>query len=118
MLEGVLRMADLTAGGNLSAGMEDLYTRRIPDYAARRDAALYERSAINWPEKITAPLLLLHGDADPYVLADPVDRTQRYAPRGRYVALAGIGHFAHEEAPQEVNEHLRRFLAQVYGPAT
>ncbi|HNF06902.1 MAG TPA: alpha/beta hydrolase, partial [Mycobacterium sp.] len=68
--------------------------------------------------QLDVPLLHLHGDADPYVLADPVDRTQRYAPRGRYVALAGIGHFAHEEAPQEVNEHLRRFLAQVYGPAT
>ena len=68
--------------------------------------------------QLDVPLLHLHGDADPYVLADPVDRTQRYAPRGRYVALAGVGHFAHEEAPQEVNEHLRRFLAQVYGPAT
>lgn len=68
--------------------------------------------------QLDVPLLHLHGDADPYVLADPVDRTQRYAPRGRYVALAGIGHFAHEEAPQEVNEHLRRFLAQVYGPVT
>ena len=51
--------------------------------------------------QLDVPLLHLHGDADPYVLADPVDRTQRYALRGRYVALAGVGHFAHEEAPQE-----------------
>ncbi|MGA5462890.1 alpha/beta fold hydrolase [Mycobacterium sp. NPDC050041] len=64
---------------------------------------------------IAVPVLHLRGDADPYVLADPVYRTQRYAPHGRYVSIAGAGHFAHEEAPQEVNEQLSRFLAQVYG---
>lgn len=66
---------------------------------------------------LDVPLLHLRGDADPYVLADPVDRTQRFAPRGRFVALAGVGHYAHEEAPGEVNDHLRRFRDQVYGPA-
>jgi pimeloyl-ACP methyl ester carboxylesterase len=64
---------------------------------------------------LAVPMLHLRGDADPYVLADPVDRTQRYAPHGRYVSIAGTGHFAHEEAPDVVNEHLLRFLAQVSG---
>jgi pimeloyl-ACP methyl ester carboxylesterase len=63
---------------------------------------------------LTVPVLHLRGDADPYVLADPVDRTQRYAPHGRYVSIADSGHFAHEEAPALVNEQLSRFLAQVY----
>lgn len=66
---------------------------------------------------LVVPLLHLRGDADPYVLADPVDRTQRYAPRGRFVSVSGVGHYAHEEAPDEVNEHLRRFLGQVYETA-
>lgn len=66
--------------------------------------------------QLPVPLLHLRGDADPYVLADPVRRTLRYAPHGRYVSLSGAGHFGHEEAPDEVNEQLRRFLAQVYGP--
>ena len=57
----------------------------------------------------------VRGDADPYVLADPVYRTQHYAPHGRYVSIAGAGHFGHEEAPEVVNEQLSRFLAQVYG---
>jgi pimeloyl-ACP methyl ester carboxylesterase len=48
------------------------------------------------------------------VLADPVYRTQHYAPHGRYVSIAGAGHFGHEEAPEVVNEQLMRFLAQVY----
>ena len=64
---------------------------------------------------LAVPMLHLRGDTDPYVLADPVDRTQRYAPHGRYVSIAGAGHFAHEEAPELVNEHLLRFLGQVYG---
>ncbi|MBS4727739.1 alpha/beta hydrolase [Mycobacterium sp. SM1] len=62
------------------------------------------------------PLLHLRGDADPYVLADPVERTQRYAPHGRYVSISGAGHFSHEEMPEEVNRHLMRFFEQVHGP--
>jgi pimeloyl-ACP methyl ester carboxylesterase len=64
---------------------------------------------------LAVPVLHLRGDADPYVLADPVYRTQRYAPHGRYVSIAGTGHFGHEEAPEVVNDQLSRFLAQVYG---
>jgi pimeloyl-ACP methyl ester carboxylesterase len=64
---------------------------------------------------LTVPVLHMRGDADPYVLADPVLRTQRFAPQGRYLSIAGAGHFAHEEDPEHVNEQLRRFLDGVYG---
>jgi pimeloyl-ACP methyl ester carboxylesterase len=60
------------------------------------------------------PLLHMRGEADPYVLADPVQRTQRYAPQGRFVSLSGAGHYGHEEAPEQVNGHLQRFLAHVH----
>lgn len=66
--------------------------------------------------QLTVPLLHLRGDADPYVLAAPVERTQRYAPHGRYISLSGVGHFSHEEAPDEVNKYLMRFLQQVHEP--
>jgi pimeloyl-ACP methyl ester carboxylesterase len=67
-------------------------------------------------QQLGMPLLHLRGDADPYVLADPVDHSQRYAPQGRYRSISGAGHFSHEEAPEEVNRHLMRFLEQVHGP--
>ncbi|TRW80084.1 alpha/beta hydrolase [Mycolicibacterium sp. 018/SC-01/001] len=64
---------------------------------------------------IAVPVLHLRGDTDPYVLADPVYRTQHFAPHGRYVSVDAAGHFAHEEAPDAVNAQLERFLRQVYG---
>jgi pimeloyl-ACP methyl ester carboxylesterase len=60
------------------------------------------------------PVLHLRGDGDPYVLADPVYRTQKFAPQGRYVSIGGAAHFAHEEEPGAVNEQLSRFLPEVY----
>ena len=59
------------------------------------------------------PMLHMRGDADPYVLSDPVERTLRYAPQGRFVSLSGAGHFGHEEAPEQVNDHLMRFFRQL-----
>lgn len=43
---------------------ERVYKRFIPNFEEREDEALTERSAICWPEKISAPLLLLHGTND------------------------------------------------------
>lgn len=62
--------------------------------------------------QIDVPLLHLRGDADPYVLADSVDRSRRYASRGRFSAIAGAGHYAHEESPAQTNEEIQRFLAR------
>lgn len=61
--------------------------------------------------RLDVPLLHLRGDGDPYVLADPVERSRRYASRGTFTSIAGAGHYAHEEAPAETNDHLQRFLA-------
>ncbi|GFG54036.1 alpha/beta hydrolase [Mycolicibacterium agri] len=63
--------------------------------------------------ELAVPMLHIRGDRDPYVLADPVQRTQRYAPHGRYVTVAGAGHFVHEEEPDAVNDELMRFLGQL-----
>lgn len=60
--------------------------------------------------QLDLPLLHLRGTSDPYVLADPVERSRRFAPRGQFVEHAGVGHYAHEEAPAEINTHLQRFL--------
>jgi pimeloyl-ACP methyl ester carboxylesterase len=63
--------------------------------------------------RIDIPVLHLRGSADPYVLADPVVRSRPYAPHGRFAEIPGIGHYAHEESPQAVNNALQRFLDSV-----
>ena len=85
--------ADLTAVA-VGAGVADLF-----DLAARRDdmeqifqryalegkdreTALRERSAVQWPEKLNAPLLIMHGDAD-----DTVDVSQARVLAGKLEAL-------------------------------
>src|SRR5690625_3726243 len=75
-----------------------------------RDEGRRFMTAMNGP--IPVPILHLRGECDPYVLADPVDRTRRHAPHGRYVSIADAGHFAHEEAPDAVSGHLQRFIAE------
>lgn len=60
--------------------------------------------------RLDVPLLHLRGDADPYILADPVDRSRRYAERGQFATVADAGHYAHEETPAEVNALLQGFL--------
>lgn len=65
-------------------------------------------------QQLGVPLLHIRGDADPYVLAAPVEASQRYAPHGRYLSVSGAGHFSHEEAPEEINRQLTRFLDQVH----
>jgi len=65
-------------------------------------------------KQLGIPSLHLRGDADPYVLGAAVERTQRYAPHGRYISVAGAGHFSHEELPDDINRHLMRFFEQVH----
>ena len=62
---------------------EHVYKRLIPDFEAREEEALEERSAICWPEKISCPLLLLHGTAD--------DRVQHQQSQQLADALAALG---------------------------
>lgn len=77
----------------------------------RGEGRRFMRSMI---KQLGIPLLHLRGDADPYVLAAAVERTQRYAPHGRYISVAGAGHFSHEELPDDINRHLMRFFEQVH----
>lgn len=44
--------------------LENVIKPLVPHYHEQPQHTLAERSAVLWPEKITVPLLLLHGDAD------------------------------------------------------
>lgn len=63
--------------------------------------------------QLDLPLLHLRGADDPYVLADPVERSHRFTRGGQFLEQDGVGHYAHEEAPAAVNERLQQFLTSV-----
>lgn len=76
-------VSDLTTMAAQQSDMVDLYARRIPNYAQHAEEEIAARSAIKWPEKITAPLLILHGDADPRISVEDA--------RALYSALSDLG---------------------------
>jgi dipeptidyl aminopeptidase/acylaminoacyl peptidase len=59
-------------------GIVERVTKLIPDYASRGAAALSERSAMNWPEKVNVPLLIIHGGEDEEV---PVSQALAFATK-------------------------------------
>jgi dipeptidyl aminopeptidase/acylaminoacyl peptidase len=59
-------------------GLANRVTKLIPDYSSRGDAALAERSAMQWPDKITVPLLMIHGADDEEV---PVSQPLLFAAK-------------------------------------
>lgn len=63
-------------------------------------------------QPLGVPSLHLRGAQDPYVLADAVAESRRWARDGRFVTLAAAGHFTHEESPDEVNDLLAEFLTR------
>ena len=55
---------DLTDQLRLRPDFSKVYEEYIPDYKTNPSEALSQRSAIDWPDKINTPVLLLHGTAD------------------------------------------------------
>ena len=113
------------AGEDFPEAMQH-YRQAIQIPSAAHSALEYQRWAVRsqfrsegrrfmklMDRRLDIPLLHLRGSADPYVIADPVARSRRYAQHGRFAEIPGIGHYAHEESPHAVNNALQRFLDAV-----
>lgn len=62
--------------------------------------------------RLAVPLLLLHGARDAAVPPDSAQAAARQVRNGQFVALAGLGHLAHEEQPGEVAAAIRAFAVE------
>ena len=60
---------DLAAFGARAPGVLAEAVKLIPDYVQKGTAALQERSVMNWPDAVNAPLLIMHGANDEEVPA-------------------------------------------------
>lgn len=52
--------------------------------------------------KVTAPVLLIHGERDSAVPTSAVEQARKRLPHTQLTILAGLGHLAHEEQPELV----------------
>jgi pimeloyl-ACP methyl ester carboxylesterase len=61
--------------------------------------------------RVAAPTLVLYGDRDPLFSPSAYDDHERHAESLRLEAVAGVGHYLPEEAPQVVAERALDFVA-------
>ena len=93
----------------------DVLAQLVPRFAARRDSALAERSAVRWPARLNpdTPILLMHGSADwridpgqAFAMAQGLQAARRPF---RFVLFEGGDHALAEHAA-EVNRLTRDWL--------
>ncbi|MBA4045094.1 MAG: alpha/beta hydrolase [Erythrobacter sp.] len=60
---------------------------------------------------VANPVLLLHGGNDPAIPPDWAKDAARWLPNARLELLPGLGHLAHEEAPEKAAAHIAAFLS-------
>lgn len=61
---------------------------------------------------VANPVLLLHGGNDPAIPPDWARDAHSWLPNARLEVLSGLGHLAHEEAPDKVAGLITAFLTQ------
>lgn len=62
--------------------------------------------------ELKMPMLLLHGAEDRWVPVSHAERLAKAMPGARLQVMEGVGHFAMEDAPEEVADLLASFLEQ------
>ena len=63
--------------------------------------------------RITAPVLVIHGDRDAITTSDWAKSCARLAPDGRYVPIRGAAHAAHFSHPQQVARLVLSFVSEL-----
>ena len=62
--------------------------------------------------RLTTPLLLIHGEADAAIPLSNARAAAALIPDARLTPLAGLGHLAHEERPEEVARLIHAFIGE------
>jgi pimeloyl-ACP methyl ester carboxylesterase len=60
--------------------------------------------------RVTAPLLAIQGEDDPYGTLAQIDDIATRAPQTRLLKLPACGHSPHKDRPDDVTTAIRRFL--------
>jgi dipeptidyl aminopeptidase/acylaminoacyl peptidase len=108
-------MADLGHALQERPEMETVAAALIPDWATRRQAAIEQRSALRWVDRLNAPLLLVHAREDWRVSlkqAQAMDATlSRLGREHRLLVLDGDAHQIYLHREQLIAEIVAWFRA-------
>lgn len=90
-------VADFAARTRFTPWVRDSVDRVLmPDFDRRQEEHYRERSAVNWPERLTVPLLIMHGTADdrvpPASALSLAERLQQLNRPYELVMMAGGNH--------------------------
>lgn len=112
-------VSDLTTWTDDRKDMEEVYRDLIPDFATQSEAALEQRSAVYWAEKLcpTTPILIIQGTADwrvnPLSALHMAGKLLRIRHPFRLVMLEGADHALSECIPErnrQTREWFDRFV--------
>lgn len=73
----VAGVADLPAVLRMRPDFRDVYLDLVPNYRVEPEQTLSQRSAVDWPEKITLPVMIVHGDQDERVPFESAVKMQK-----------------------------------------
>lgn len=79
------------------ATFREALPRRAPTYGAKQ-------------RPFEKPVLVIWGDRDAAMTPDQAEQRDEWSPDVQVVHLPGVGHWSNEDAPEEVNEALLKFL--------
>lgn len=75
--------------------------------------AITEYNSVPSLQALRIPTLMLPGESDPACTPAGMQRMRDLAPRGEYHEIAGAGHYAFAEKPDEYNEVTTAFITRV-----
>lgn len=98
-------------------GRERFFRERFPDYDRRKEEHLLNRSVIRWPEKVTAPLLIIHGGSDALPPAQSMALAAKLGEQGTVYELVV---YAKDNHPTSLNfeDRVRRTVDWFKNPRT
>jgi pimeloyl-ACP methyl ester carboxylesterase len=79
--------------------------------------AMFRPNGIPKLARVDAEVLVLWGEADPYLRPAVARPSPRWVPRAQVEVLPNVGHFIQHEAPAWVSERLIGFLSAPPGPS-
>lgn len=108
-------LESLPSAARLSAQEREAYRAAFEEPGALHAMINYYRAMMRPSgavkmQPIGAEVLVLWGAGDPYLGPELATPLARWVPRARVEIFPDVGHFIQHERPQQVSEHLIRFL--------